>query len=209
MEDFLNLSRGIYNIFKNNTDANNNKDTFSFELPLRIKKYKLIIDVKFYISVNISTNHRKFNLISKDVLNNTSNLILYSHEGLFENLPKFIKDKDADYENINSLAIFIEYCYKMINKLEFDLKNAIFVEDNVIDYLSMIAFNDENKIYFTEKCEICHKDINTKTICDHNLCYLCILNIDQCPICKQDMKLKFLKRIIDYREYNISYFNYN
>ena len=197
MDDFLNLSRGIYNIFKNNTYLKIDTNTsISFKVPLKIKKCESIIDVNFYIDVDISTNYRKFNLISKNIKDeNTCNLNLYSHEGLFENLPKFIKDKDADYENINSLAIFIEYCYKMINKLKFDLKNAIFVEDDKnIDYLSMIAFNDENKIYFTEKCEICHKDINTKTICDHNLCYLCILNIEQCPICEEDMKLKILKK---------------
>ena len=81
----------------------------------------------------------------------------------------------------------------MINELDFDLVSSIFVKNN-INYLSMKEFNDEDKIYFTEKCNNCNKYTNTKTKCGHNLCYQCILNIDECPICKQDTKLKILKR---------------
>ena len=193
MEKFLELSKQIH---KNRTV----ESKYVFEIPLKIKKNTLIIDVIFYIFININSNHRLFKLISKNIMDiDRHYLILYSQYENFENLPKFIKD--ADNENINSLAIFIQYCYNMIDELDFDLVNSIFVKNN-INYLSMKAFNDEDKIYFTEKCNNCNKYTNTKTKCGHNLCYQCILNIDECPICKQDTKLKILKR----KKHIISYY---
>ena len=190
-EKYLELSKKI---FYNN--PYNSHECRNYRTPLKIKKNNNDIHVYFYIHINLKDNNNIFDLESRNVDEITGhNLTLYSKH-YFENIEKFDINKPDD-DNIRILSIFIKHCYDMIDNLSFYLNDARFIDD--IDYqikqLSKITLDDKNKNYYDgEDCSICYEKVNTRTKCNHYLCYFCIQKVNECPICRKKMSYKCLKR---------------
>ena len=92
----------------------------------------------------------------------------------------------------------------MIDNLTFDLASARFITNktNALKKLVKEAFCDENKKYNDglNDCSVCFEKVNTKTKCGHDICFHCILKVDDCPICRKSINFSS-KQLVDSKYY--------
>ena len=191
-DKFFELSKTIYN--KKN---GYNNLVRNYRTPLRIKNGDLIIDVYFFIHIDLKDSYHSFDLESRYIYDENGYTLNLFKRGLFNNLPN-INEKNDDDENIKNLSIFIKHCYDMIDNLHFNLIDASFIyeDDYIIKKISKLTLDDENKKHYDgeDECGVCYEYVNTKTkCCNMYLCYFCILKVDKCPKCRKYFNVKKLK----------------
>ena len=166
--------------------------------PLVIKKNENEFNVTFDIYIDLELSFCIFTIKSTKLDNNEgTNLPLFIKVN-FDELDKFNINKDDNY-NIEILSKHLEFSYKLIDDLTFDLARACFITNKTNELKKLVkeAFCYENKKYNdgVNQCSVCFEKVNTKTKCFH-----CILKVDDCPICRRNINFPS-KQLIDSKYY--------
>jgi hypothetical protein len=103
--------------------------------------------------------------------------------------PEFASCKDSEI-TLEILTIFFERMYELLKNLSFNKQMGMFITQNVARQIVARRCFLKEFMENEEKCCVCLDDeIQTKTPCNHTVCFPCWSNLTRkkCPICRDEI----------------------
>lgn len=186
-------------------------ESFSYDLPI-MKIDNILVSCKFEISKYSRSKDIGFTINSK----NNDKLIYFSCY-LYRDCTKDEKDSNEDnnykirtyndeeielginkfLEILPTLKFYKLYgVFQTIIDFDYPINNKYLIQNNKMPNYWRLIIKSENVESIYQKCSVCHDETETKTSCNHSLCYECWdkLMVHQneyyskkCPICRNNL----------------------
>jgi hypothetical protein len=152
----------------------------------------LMFDCRCEFIKHPSRDYYRFVIESEEIFDDND----FSYR-LYTEILNLDKNKNEDY--YTQIMNMLEWNKGLLNNLVYDNRQGKLIDSRVTKTLTQIEEIDHLRINYMgnmvfnkmEECCVCYEKTNSKTDCDHSICYMCATKVKKdegernCPMCRE------------------------